>query len=99
MRVLTLINYIFHNKKAGNSECISKKEDLLMKKAAVFLGGIAILFGGISDPIQAKTLSQPKLQPQQLITQCPGGGYPVLVCEIVNGKRKCVRKCDSFREA
>ena len=64
-----------------------------MKKAAVFLGGIAVLFGGISTQVQAKTLSQPKLQPQQLIAQCLGGGYPVLVCEKVNGKKKCVRKC------
>ncbi|BAZ08646.1 hypothetical protein NIES4071_04510 [Calothrix sp. NIES-4071] len=64
-----------------------------MKKAAAVLGGIALLLGGISAQVQAKTLSQMKLQPQQLIAQCPGGGYPVWQCEIVNGKKKCFRRC------
>jgi hypothetical protein len=59
------------------------------KIAVLLASATAVLLGGISA--QAKSLSQPKSE--QLIAQCNGGGYPVLVCEIVNGKKKCVRRC------
>jgi hypothetical protein len=58
-------------------------------RVALLIPAAALLLGGI--PAQAKLGSQPKAE--QLIAQCNGGGYPILECEIVNGKRVCVRKC------
>lgn len=68
---------------------------LTMKKSTIFsfaaLGSTATALLLNVIPVVAQTSSN--LKPQQLIAQCNGGGYPVLTCEIINGKKVCRRQC------
>jgi hypothetical protein len=59
------------------------------KLAALASTATALLLGMI--PVTAQTSLNSK--PEQLIAMCRGGGYPVLVCEIINGKKVCHREC------
>lgn len=59
-------------------------------KLAVLASTATVLLLNVIPAI-AQTSSNSKSN--QLITMCNGGGYPVLVCEIINGKRVCHRKC------
>jgi hypothetical protein len=53
------------------------------------LAAMAVILGEFSTIAQKSSASGS----EQLISMCPGGGYPVWVCEIVNGKKVCVRRC------
>jgi hypothetical protein len=51
--------------------------------AAIAVGVSSVLVFGVCS-----ILKVPMAQ-----AACPGGGYPQLECEIVNGKKVCVRRC------
>ena len=55
----------------------------MLASSAIFLGAI---------PVIAQETSQPSL-PSPVFQECAGGGYPIPVCEIVNGRRVCHRHC------
>lgn len=64
-------------------------------KLAVLASTVAALLLGIIPGIN-QISSSPKSG--QLIAMCKGGGYPILYCEIINGKRVCHRKCPSVMQ-
>jgi hypothetical protein len=51
------------------------------------LASTALFLGGIPAIAQESPLPKPETQ------MCTGGGYPITVCEIINGKRVCRREC------
>jgi hypothetical protein len=53
------------------------------------LASTILLLGGIFTIAQKSTVSGS----EQLISTCPGGGYPQVECEIIDGKRVCHRHC------
>ncbi|WP_375514268.1 hypothetical protein [uncultured Nostoc sp.] len=56
------------------------------------LASTALLLGGGFTISQKSSVTTP----EQLVSQCPGGGYPILECEIINGKRVCRRQCNNY---
>lgn len=54
------------------------------------LASTSILLG--ATPSVAQESSLPDF-PQPILQMCTGGGYPITVCEIVNGRRVCRREC------
>ncbi len=60
-------------------------------KLSYILAAVAsttMFFSGMSFlRAEQPTLSKPTTQ------MCSGGGYPILICEIINGRKVCRREC------
>jgi hypothetical protein len=60
-----------------------------INRKIALLASTALLLGGVFTIAQKSSVTTP----EQLVSMCQGGGYPILVCEIINGKKVCHRRC------
>ncbi len=64
-----------------------------MKKLTILSSAVLAATALLSSVIPVTAQTSANLKSEQLIAMCNGGGYPILVCEIINGKKVCRRRC------